>query len=126
MLPEEWQALLDDNREWLSSLPAGARIGLVTAPCRRGASFYVWEIEEREAMAWVEHFPGLEAPGVDLLLVANPEALASLCGGADLAGSLRSLLRTGEMQLYVTGGSAASEAAFQDFLEEFALVFPRH
>lgn len=126
MLAEEWQALLNGNRELLSGLPAGARIGLVAAPCRRGASFYVWEIEEREAMAWVERFPGLEAPGVDLVLVANPEALAVLCKSADLAGSLRNFIRTGAVQLYVTGGPIAREPAFQDFLEEFALVFPRH
>lgn len=126
MLYEEWQALLDSNRELLAGLPAGVRIGLVAAPCKRGASFYVWEVDAEAASARVERFPGLETPGVDLLLVAAQQAIAALSGGRPLGETLRSLIRAGDLQLYLTGGPLTQDPGFRDFLEEFALVFPRH
>jgi hypothetical protein len=70
-------------------------------------------------------FEGFEAAAVDLLFVADDEALAALArAGGDPLGEMKRALRTGGVMFYAMKPKhALQELGYEDFLDSLGLAF---
>jgi hypothetical protein len=135
-----WQEMLDRSRELFADMEEGARIGLVSREAsgilpgkhldgvrNTGATtLLAWEKAAGGLQVRAEPFAGMATSRVDLLLVADAEALAA--ARADLAGNalatLKKAIRRGNVMFFVFKNKAQlQDAGYEDFLESLGLAF---
>ncbi len=136
----DWQAMLDRNRELFAAMDEGSRIGIVSREAsgilpgkhlegvQRAAEvdMLAWQVQGGGMQAVVERFSGMAMAKVDLLLVADAEALAA--ARADLAGealtTIKKSIRRGNIMFFVFRNKAQlQDAGYEDFLESLGLAF---
>ncbi|MBK7022789.1 MAG: hypothetical protein IPH41_04490 [Sulfuritalea sp.] len=136
----DWQAMLDRHREVFTEMDDGARIGIVSREAsgilpgkhlegvQRAAEvdMLAWEVQGGGMQAGIERFAGMATVKVDLLLVADAEALAA--ARADLAGNalttIKKAIRRGNIMFFVFKNKAQlQDAGYEDFLESLGLAF---
>ena len=122
--PAAWRAAAACHDELFAALGPGARIGLVAREAP--ATMLLWEagdagIEVRDAP-----FTGFSASGADVLLAADAEALAKICGAADgeLFAVLRAGIRSGAVVCYILRRRCDLEArGFEELLDALGFAF---
>lgn len=136
----EWQAMLDRHREVFAEMDEGARIGIVSREASgilpgkhlegvkhvAEVSMLAWEVRDGGMHAVIERFAGMATANVDLLLVADAEALAA--ARADLGGNalttIKKSIRRANIMFFVFKNKAQlQEAGYEDFLESLGLAF---
>ncbi len=126
--PSAWQPTIDSNADLFSDLDDGARIGIarrvdVNQP---GALMVVWEAADGILTARERPFSGYRDAEVDVLLVADDEALDSLSGqlAADALPAVKQLVRRGNIVCYVLKRRCALIAAgYEDVLDTIGVPF---
>ena len=122
--PAAWRAAAARHDDLFAALDPGARIGLIAR--ETPATMLLWEagdagIEVRDAP-----FPGFSASGADILLAADAEALAQICGAADgqLFAVLRAGIRSGAVVCYILRRRCDLEArGFEELLDGLGFAF---
>jgi hypothetical protein len=135
-----WQSMLDRYRELFVEMQAGSRIGFVSReasgilPGKRlegvqvatEVSMLAWQLEDGGMSARIERFAGMASTKVDLLLVADEEALATMLGElqGDTPTVIKRLIRRGRMMFFVFKNKAQlQDAGYEDFLDSLGLAF---
>lgn len=136
-----WQSMLDRYRELFVEMQQGSRIGFVSReasgilPGKRlegvqvvatEVSMLAWQLEERGMSARIERFAGMSSTRVDLLLVADAEAMATMLEqlDGDMPTAIKRLIRRGRMMFFVFKNKAQlQDAGYEDFLESLGLAF---
>ena len=136
-----WQSMLDRHHELFLDMVQGSRIGFVSReasgilPGKRLEGVQVvatevpmlaWQLEDNGMAARIEPFAGMASTKVDLLLVADEEALETMRN--ELAGDtptvIKRLIRRGRMMFFVFKNKAQlQEAGYEDFLDSLGLAF---
>ena len=124
--PAAWRAAAACHDELFAALDPGARIGLVAREAP--AAMLLWEAGDAGIEVRVRDapFPGFFASGADILLAADAEALAAICGAADeqLFAVLRAGIRSGAVICYVLRRRCYLEdCGFEDLLEALGFAF---
>ncbi len=136
-----WQAMLDRQRELFVGMDSGSRIGFVSReasgilPGKRLEGVQVvatelplmaWEIENGGMSARIERFAGMASTRVDLLLVADQDAMDTMLAelGGDMLKTIKRLIRRGNIMFFVFRNKAQlQDAGYEDFLESLGLAF---
>ena len=136
-----WQAMLDRQRELFVAMDDGSRIGFVSReasgilPGKRLEGVQVvasevplmaWEVQNGGMSARIERFAGMASTKVDLLLVANQEAMDTMQAelGGDMLKTIKRLIRRGNIMFFVFKNKAQlQDAGYEDFLESLGLAF---
>jgi len=135
-----WQRMLERYRELFVEMQQGSRIGFVSReasgilPGKRLEGVQVatevpmlaWQLENGGMAARIERFAGMSSTRVDLLLVADEEALATMLDhlDADLPTVIKRLIRRGRMMFFVFKNKAQlQDAGYEDFLDSLGLAF---
>lgn len=135
-----WQQMLDRHREVFAEMDDGARIGIVSREASgilpgkhlegvlhaAEVDMLAWEVQGGGMLASIERFAGMATAKVDVLLVADAEALAA--ARADLAGNalttIKKSIRRGNIMFFVFKNKAQlQDAGYEDFLESLGLAF---
>ena len=136
-----WQAMLDRHAELFSEMNPGSRIGFVARadsgmlPGKHVASamaasgsgrMLAWERQNEGMRASIEDFGGIKDSRVDLLFVAEDEALTntreSLSG--ETLNVIKRLIRKGGIMFYVMKNKyQLQEAGYEEFLDSLGLAF---
>ncbi len=139
---QAWQAMLDRHDELFQELVPGSRIGLVArcaaavVPGQHGSAYasrfdtrdgiLFWEAHEDGMRADYRACRDLEEAAVDLLLVADDEALDTIRGalnGEPLV-AMKRLIRRGNLLFFVTRTKhELRDAGYEDFLDSLGLAF---
>jgi hypothetical protein len=85
-----------------------------------------WEIENGGMSARIERFAGMASTRVDLLLVADREAMDAMLAelGGDMLKTIKRLIRRGNIMFFVFRNKAQlQDAGYEDFLESLGLAF---
>lgn len=136
-----WQPMLDRQHELFTEMESGSRIGFVSReasgilPGKRLEGVQVvasevpmmaWEVENGSMRARIERFSGMSSTRVDLLLVADQEALETMrteLGGSMLT-TIKRLIRRGNIMFFVFKNKAQlQDAGYEDFLDSLGLAF---
>ncbi|HMM54671.1 MAG TPA: hypothetical protein PKC23_06610 [Candidatus Desulfobacillus sp.] len=137
---ESWQAMLDGQAEVFAEMLPGASVAIVPRagsgiqPGRRAAALKAaaggemlrWEVVAGGVRADLVPFRGLGDAGVDLLFVAEDEALARLREdiGAGTLTLMKRQLRAGDMMFFVMRNKhELQEAGYEEFLDSLGLAF---
>ncbi|MDO8787964.1 MAG: hypothetical protein Q7J42_07825 [Sulfuritalea sp.] len=135
-----WQRMLDRYRELFVEMQQGSRIGFVSReasgilPGKRlegvqvatEVSMLVWQLESAGMSAHIERFAGMSSTKVDLLLVADEEAMATMFDQmeGDMPTAIKRLIRRGRMMFFVFRNKAQlQDAGYEDFLDSLGLAF---
>jgi len=135
-----WQCMLDRYRELFVEMQQGSRIGFVSReasgilPGKRlegvqvatEVSMLAWELENEGMSARIERFAGMSSTQVDLLLVADAEAMATMLDqlDGDMPTAIKRLIRRGRMMFFVFKNKAQlQDAGYEDFLDSLGLAF---
>lgn len=135
-----WQTMLDRYQEVFLGMVPGSRIGFVSReasgilPGKRlegvqlaaEVSMLAWQLEDGRMAARVERFAGMASTKVDLLLVADEEALTTMLGelSGDTLTVIKRLIRRGRMMFFVFKNKAQlQDAGYEDFLDSLGLAF---
>jgi hypothetical protein len=135
-----WQSMLDRYRELFIEMQLASRIGFVSReasgilPGKRLEGVQVatevpmmaWQLEAGGMSARIERFAGMSSTQVDLLLVADEEAMAAMLDqlGGDLPTTIKRLIRRGRMMFFVFKNKAQlQDAGYEDFLDSLGLAF---
>jgi hypothetical protein len=129
--PALWQAALRARAAVFSGLVPGARIGLVAesavnAAAAPGARMLVWQATAAGIEVRQGSFPGFERADVDLLIAADPAALASLRQAldGDVLARMRKLIRAGELLFFARKArSELEDAGYEELLEQLGFAF---
>jgi hypothetical protein len=140
-----WQAMLDRHAELFSEMSAGSRVGFVSRAgsglnpgkhlaglmASSGAGdMMAWERSATGMRSSLEGYSGFQDARVDLLFVAEDQALAAM--NEALRGELRGealsiikrLIRKGGIMFYVMKNKyELQEAGYEEFLESLGLAF---
>ena len=104
-----WQAMLDRQRDLFVEMDSGSRIGFVSREASgilpgkhlegvqavaTEVPLMAWEIENRGMSARIERFAGMASSRVDLLLVADREAMETMLAelGGDMLKTIKRLI----------------------------------
>lgn len=136
-----WQAMLDRHAELFSEMSAGSRVGFVSRsgsginPGKHVAGLMAasgagdmmaWERQGAGMHTRLERYAGFQDARVDLLFVAEDDALATLreaLHGEALA-LIKRLIRKGGIMFYVMKNKyQLQEAGYEEFLESLGLAF---
>jgi hypothetical protein len=85
-----------------------------------------WEIENGGMSARIERFAGLAATRVDVLLVADREAMETMLAGlgGDMLKTIKQLIRRGNIMFFLfKNKTQLQDAGYEDFLESLGLAF---
>ncbi|MCF8176613.1 MAG: hypothetical protein K9K30_15350, partial [Burkholderiaceae bacterium] len=113
-----WQTMLDHQRELFIAMDAGSRLGFVSReasgilPGKRlegvqvvatEVPLMVWEIANGGMSARIERFAGIAPTPVDLLLVADQEAMDTMLAelDGDMLKTIKRLIRRGNIMFFV-------------------------
>ncbi|MCK9382636.1 MAG: hypothetical protein M0P95_16420 [Sulfuritalea sp.] len=135
-----WQSMLDRHRELFLDMVQGSRIGFVSREASgilpgkhldgvKVASevpMLAWQLENGGMSARIERFAGMSSTKVDLLLVADEEALETMRSelGGDTLTVIKRLIRRGRMMFFVFKNKAQlQDAGYEDFLDSLGLAF---
>lgn len=135
-----WQSMLDRYRELFVEMQEGSRIGFVSReasgilPGKRLEGVQVatevpmlaWQLEGGGMSARIERFAGMSSTKVDLLLVADEEAMATMREqiDGDMPTAIKRLIRRGRMMFFVFKNKAQlQDAGYEDFLDSLGLAF---
>ena len=135
-----WQCMLDRYRELFVEMQQGSRIGFVSReasgilPGKRlegvqvatEVSMLAWQLESDGMSARIERFAGMASTQVDLLLVADAEAMTTMLDqlDGDMPTAIKRLIRRGRMMFFVFKNKAQlQDAGYEDFLESLGLAF---
>lgn len=135
-----WQAMLDRHRDLFAEMRQGSRIGFVSReasgilPGKRfegvqvanEVSMLAWQLEDGGMSARIERFAGMASTQVDLLLVADAEAVATMLEqlNGDTPAAIKRLIRRGRMMFFVFKNKAQlQDAGYEDFLDSLGLAF---
>ena len=135
-----WQCMLDRYRELFVEMQQGSRIGFVSReasgilPGKRlegvqvvtEVSMLAWQLENNGMSARIERFAGMSSTKVDLLLVADAEAMATMLDqlDGDMPTAIKRLIRRGRMMFFVFKNKAQlQDAGYEDFLDSLGLAF---
>jgi hypothetical protein len=136
-----WQSMLDRHHELFLDMVRGSRIGFVSReasgilPGKRLEGVQVvaaevpmlaWQLEDAGMSARIEPFAGMASTKVDLLLVADEEALETMRNelGGDTPTVIKRLIRRGRMMFFVFKNKAQlQDAGYEDFLDSLGLAF---
>ena len=123
-----WQALLDRHPDVFRGLMPGARIGLLSKddfePPR--ATMLVWQANDNGMRAHYEPFPGFEQVKIDLLFIADDDAIRRLHDRAAPApfAEIKSKVRRRDIILYVVKPrDELIDCGYEDFLDSLGLAF---
>lgn len=135
-----WQLMLERYHELFIEMEQGSRIGFVSREASgilpgkhlegvqvaKEVSMMAWQLEDSGMMARFERFAGMASTKVDLLLVADEEAmetmLESLAG--DVPSAIKRLIRRGRIMFFCFKNKAQlQDAGYEDFLESLGLAF---
>lgn len=136
----QWQSMLDRQRELFVDMDAGSRIGFVSREASgilpgkhlegvqvaAEVPMLAWQVENGCMSARVERFSGMSSTRVDLLLVADEEAMAAMLNelGGNMLTTIKRLIRRGNMMFFVFKNKAQlQDAGYEDFLESLGLAF---
>jgi hypothetical protein len=122
--PAAWQAAAVRHDELFAALDPGARIGLIARAAP--ATMLLWEVGDGGVEVRDAPFPGFSASGADMLLAADAEALAQICGAADgqLFAVLRAGIRSGAVVCYILRRRCDLEArGFEELLDALGFAF---
>lgn len=122
--PAAWRAAAARHDEFFAALDPGARIGLIAREAPD--TMLLWEIGNAGIEVRDAPFPGFSTSGADVLLAADAEALAQICGAADgqLFAVLRAGIRSGAVVCYVLRRRCDLEArGFEELLDGLGFAF---
>lgn|SRR5574340_1216036 len=138
---EHWQAMLDRNQEIFSEMAAGSRVAIVPRessgiqPGKHVAGLMsaggegemlVLGMADTGMRAAVRPYRGFQDANVDLLLVADAEALAAVRAGlaGDALSLMKRLIRQGNIMFYVMRTKyQLQDAGYEEFLDTLGLAF---
>jgi hypothetical protein len=135
-----WQSMLDRHHELFLDMVQGSRIGFVSREASgilpgkhldgvkvaTEVPMLAWQLESGGMSARIERFSGMASTKVDLLLVADEEALETMLGelGGDTLTVIKRLIRRGRMMFFVFKNKAQlQDAGYEDFLDSLGLAF---
>ncbi len=126
--PAAWQPTIDSNADLFSDLDDGARIGIARRADvnQQGALMVVWEAVDGVLTPKERPFSGYRDAEVDVLLVADDEALETLACrlDGDALPALKQLVRRGNVVCYVLKRRCALIAAgYEDVLDSIGVPF---
>lgn len=135
-----WQAMLDRHQELFLDMVPGSRIGFVSREASgilpgkhlegvklaTEVPMLAWQLENGSMSARIERFAGMASTKVDILLVADEEAMATMLGEleGDTLTVIKRLIRRGRMMFFVFKNKAQlQDAGYEDFLDSLGLAF---
>jgi hypothetical protein len=135
-----WQSMLDRHSELFLDMVEGSRIGFVSREASgilpgkhldgvkvaTDVPLLAWQLENGAMSARIERFAGMASTKVDLLLVADEEAMATMLGElqGDTPTVIKRLIRRGRMMFFVFKNKAQlQDAGYEDFLDSLGLAF---
>ena len=135
-----WQKMLDRNSELFVDMEQGSRIGFVSREASGilpgkhlegvkltpDVPLLAWEIDKGAMSARIERFTGMATTRVDVLLVADEEAMAGMQAAldGDALATIKRLVRRGRMMFFVFKNKAQlQDAGYEDFLDSLGLAF---
>jgi|LakWasM128_HOW14_FD_contig_61_701207_length_529_multi_2_in_0_out_0_1 hypothetical protein len=135
-----WQTMLDRHSELFLDMVQGSRIGFVSREASgilpgkhldgvklaTEVPMLAWQLENGGMSARIERFAGMASTKVDLLLVADEEALETMLRelGGDTLTVIKRLIRRGRMMFFVFKNKAQlQDAGYEDFLDSLGLAF---
>ena len=136
----QWQSMLDRQRELFVDMDSGSRLGFVSREAsgilpgkhREGVQvvtevpMMAWEVNDGAMSARIERFAGLSATRVDILLVADREAMDTMLAelGGDMLRTIKRLIRRGNIMFFLfKNKTQLQDAGYEDFLESLGLAF---
>ena len=135
-----WQAMLDRHQELFLEMVPGSRIGFVSREASgilpgkhlegvklaADVPMLAWQLESGGMSARIERFAGMASTKVDLLLVADEEAMETMQNElqGDTLAVIKRLIRRGRMMFFVFKNKAQlQDAGYEDFLDSLGLAF---
>ena len=135
-----WQSMLERYSELFVDMQQGSRIGIVSReasgilPGKRlegvqtsaEVPMLAWQVENGGMAARIERFAGMSSTRVDLLLVADADAMATMLDrlSGDMLTAIKRLIRRGSMMFFVFRTKAElQDAGYEDFLDSLGLAF---
>lgn len=126
-----WQRMLERYGDLFAAMQPGSRIAIVPREASRnlpgkGAPMMVWQAIDGGMSARPDRFEGMSSPRVDLLLVADTEAMTAMVDAmeGDMLAVIRRLVRRGSLMFFVfRSRGQLQDAGYEDFLDSFGLVF---
>lgn len=138
-----WQEMLERHQALFEDMTPGSSVGLVAregsgvlpgkhvaalreAGERAEADMLVWAVGPRGMRAERHGFAGFDGAKVDLLLVADDEALDALRSAleGDALSAMKRLIRRGNIMFYVFRTKhELQDAGYEDFLDSLGLAF---
>jgi hypothetical protein len=135
-----WQQMLERHEELFCDMVPGSCIGIIPKsaasllPGRRGVApeaagpadltMLAWQNGRSGMLASYRSWRGPGAAGVDLLLVADDEALEAMHGHPAAFELMKKLIRRGNILFYVMRTKQQlQDAGYEDFLESLGLAF---
>lgn len=140
---ENWQAMLDRHDELFTEMTPGSAIGFVSRagsgiqPGKHvaglndasSAEMLVWQIRnghEAGMIALRRNYTGFQQANVDLLFVADDDALVAMQGAlqGDTLSIMKRLIRKGNIMFYVMKNKyQLQDAGYEEFLDSLGLAF---
>lgn len=136
-----WQAMLDQQGDVFHGMVPGSCVAIVpregsgihpgkhVAGLKAAAatgSMLRWQVTAGGMQAEILDYPGFQEAGVDLLFVAEPEALESLCNtiGEDTLRLMKRQIRAGSIMFFVMRNKyELQDAGYEEFLDSLGLAF---
>lgn len=128
---ERWQQRLAAEGRLFDPLAPGARIGVIAESvldrdAARADRVLVWERTAGGMRVALEHYPGFQTVGVDLLIALDPAAAEAL-DRAPVSGWLRTtrrLLREGHLLFFARRARPAlEEAGYDELLHQLGFAY---
>lgn len=140
---DEWQAMLDRHAELFSEMVPGSAVGFVARsgsgimPGKHAAGLksaqgegqmLAWEVppDNSGMRASFKNYTGFEDTHVDLLFVAEDEALLAMRAAldGDALTIIKRLIRKGPIMFYVMKNKyQLQDAGYEEFLDSLGLAF---
>lgn len=123
-----WQAMLDRQQEVFSGMLRGARIGIIPKEELDSleGKILAWEAQDGRMLADYRPFTGFRNADVDLLFVADDEAMVALYeqAGDNAFNRMKELIRRGTILFYVLKTkSELLDMGYEEFLDALGLAF---
>ncbi len=135
-----WQSMLERYSELFVEMQEGSRIGIVSREASgilpgkhlegvqttAEVPMLAWQAEHGSMAARIERFAGMSSTRVDLLLVADADAMVVMRDqlDGDMLTAIKRLIRRGSMMFFVFRTKAQlQDAGYEDFLDSLGLAF---